>query len=42
MMNVPEKLDFMMKRRKYFEKKEKESGITADVKNVLEQRGMVP
>ena len=40
-MTVSEKLDFIEKRRKHVQRKQRESGITNEIKERLHKRGMV-
>ena len=40
-MTVTEKLDFLEKRRKYLQRKQRESGITNELKERLHKRKMV-
>ena len=40
MMNVPEKIDFLTKRKHYLAKKQENSGITSAVKETLKKRKM--
>ena len=40
-MTVPEKIEYIAKRKKFLEKKQKDSGISKEVQQRLQQRNMV-